>query len=173
MYSGCRRWYLRDRNKAHVVWPRTKSEGMSEYSQGRERILFRIGLPFWRGETKIDEADWRAGRGWGLGCTTLRALSGGRGRECVGAMSRTAVRSLSSPYSSGMLSGEVTVGVKSKEATVIAEGAGARRRSARDRQFIEVVTLGLDHCFWRNECQGAIGPCWKPKGGGVRERSDG
>ncbi len=34
-------------------------------------MLLRIGLPFWRGETRIEEGAARVGRAWGVGCWTL------------------------------------------------------------------------------------------------------
>lgn len=44
---------------------------MSEYSQAMERILCSTGLPFCRGETRMDEPDERVGAGCGVGCTGL------------------------------------------------------------------------------------------------------
>lgn len=98
MYSGWRRWYLRLiaegynlararlqgpsawlgriqnrahlKNRAHVVSPRPKSAGMSLYSHGRDLSEASTGLPFCRGDTKMDEPADRCGRAWGVGCLT-------------------------------------------------------------------------------------------------------
>lgn len=56
---------------------------MSRHSHGWERRLDRIGLPFWRCETKIAEPKDFVGKAWGVGCTTLGPVVddvvGGRG----------------------------------------------------------------------------------------------
>lgn len=44
---------------------------MSEYSQAVDLTLFKIGLPFWRGETRMELGPAREGSACGLGCTTL------------------------------------------------------------------------------------------------------
>ena len=46
---------------------------MSEYSQAVDLTLFKIGLPFWRGETRMELGPAREGSACGLGCTTLGA----------------------------------------------------------------------------------------------------
>lgn len=47
---------------------------MSPYSQGRERIKARIGFPFCRTETVIEEGPEREGRALGVGCWILETL---------------------------------------------------------------------------------------------------
>jgi len=44
---------------------------MSEYSHGRERRCVRIGFPFWRGDTRIEEPLERVGSACGVGWMTL------------------------------------------------------------------------------------------------------
>ena len=44
---------------------------MSEYSHAKERRFVRIGLPFWRGETRIEDPVVREAIAWGVGCTTF------------------------------------------------------------------------------------------------------
>lgn len=58
------------RKSAQVVNPKTKSAGMSLYSQGMDRIDVRIGFPRWRGETSIvDPLGFFEGKACGVGCT--------------------------------------------------------------------------------------------------------
>lgn len=52
---------------------------MSEYSHATERTLFRMGLPFCRGETRMELGPDRDGSAWGFGCWTLGALLGAGG----------------------------------------------------------------------------------------------
>lgn len=47
---------------------------MSEYSQAVALTLFKIGFPFWRGETRIELGPEREGSACGFGCTTFGAL---------------------------------------------------------------------------------------------------
>src|SRR6266480_7068625 len=109
MYSGCRRWYLRERKRAQVVAPRTKSAGMSEYSQAWPRMEFRTGLPFWRVETRMELGPARWGRACGFGCWTLLQLlveaatyvaEASSPRDCPLAGARDAVLTSSSAASS-------------------------------------------------------------------------
>ena len=46
---------------------------MSEYSHGRERRCVRIGFPFCRGETRIEEPLERVGSACGVGWMTLES----------------------------------------------------------------------------------------------------
>jgi len=59
---------------------------MSLYSQGWERRERRIGFPFCRGETRIEDPDERVGRDWGMGWVTLGRVGviGGRGSRSCG-----------------------------------------------------------------------------------------
>lgn len=57
---------------------------MSEYSQGRERILARMGLPFCLGETRIEEPEDFVGRACGIGWTTLGAVVVEEVEACCG-----------------------------------------------------------------------------------------
>jgi hypothetical protein len=61
---------------------------MSLYSQGMDLRQASTGFPFCLGETRMEDPEPRAGRAWGVGCTTLggpelEAFDGGaRSRRC-------------------------------------------------------------------------------------------
>lgn len=38
-------------------------------------MFVRIGLPFWRGETRIEEGAARVGKAWGVGCWILPGVA--------------------------------------------------------------------------------------------------
>jgi len=44
---------------------------MSEYSHANERRFVRIGFPFCRGETRMEELVDLEAIAWGVGCTIL------------------------------------------------------------------------------------------------------
>lgn len=104
-----------------MVLPRTKSEGISDHSHGRDRMLLRIGLPFCRGETRIAEGAARFGRAWGFGCwivgalvsvlAAMLAVEAPVGAYERSAASTAAVKSASSPKSSSILALFVCVSV--------------------------------------------------------------
>lgn len=90
---------------------------MSLYSHGRERIRARIGFPFCRVETRIDEGPERV-RTCGVGCLIFGALElvvvEGDGRDAAGGTAGAAVvgtcsacsraeKSMSGPKSSSMV----------------------------------------------------------------------
>ena len=64
-------------------------------------MLLRIGLPFWRGETRMVEGALREGRAWGVGCWILGVVVEVDLEEGVGwfrsIASTAAVKSASSP----------------------------------------------------------------------------
>lgn len=57
---------------------------MSLYSHGSDLRHASTGLPFWRGDTRIDEPAERCGKAWGVGCLTPEPalLGGGRSSLC-------------------------------------------------------------------------------------------
>lgn len=85
---------------------------MSLYSHGSARMEAKIGLPFCRGETKIEEGAEREGRACGVGCwifgggaLVVDGVTEGLfdfSTEAAGAIGATEEKSISGPKSSSM-----------------------------------------------------------------------